>query len=78
MPVLAELQTTDEVIFFLVLSEYIPVAVNCLVLPSAMLGLVGVTSMETKVAALVGVLLLPPQAEISSITADNCRVIQYL
>ena len=35
--VLEELQVTVEVISFFVLSEYIPVAVNCFVAPSAIL-----------------------------------------
>jgi hypothetical protein len=33
-----------------VLSEYVPVAVNCCVVPGAMLGLVGLTAMDTSVA----------------------------
>jgi hypothetical protein len=33
-----------------VLSEYVPVAVNCCVAPKAILGLAGVTSIEVSVA----------------------------
>jgi hypothetical protein len=45
-----ELHVTDSVIFCVVLSEYVPVAVNCFVVPFAMLGLVGVTAIEDSVA----------------------------
>jgi hypothetical protein len=45
-----EFQVTAVVKFCVVLSEYVPVAVNCWVVPSAMLGLVGVTAMDTSVA----------------------------
>lgn len=50
-PVLEELQLTDAVISCVVLSENVPVAVNCCVVPFAMLGLVGVTVMATSCAA---------------------------
>jgi hypothetical protein len=46
-----ELQVTDAVRFCVVLFEYVPVAVNCFVVPLAMLGLAGVTAMETSVDA---------------------------
>jgi hypothetical protein len=45
-----ELQVTDLVRSCVVLSEYVPVAVNCRVVPLAMLGLVGVTARDTSVA----------------------------
>ena len=45
-----ELQVTNVVRSCVVLSEKVPVAVNCWVVPSAMLGLVGVTEMDTSVA----------------------------
>jgi len=48
--VLDELQMTCVVISLLVPSEYVPVAVNCLVTPPGMLGLVGVTAIEKSVA----------------------------
>jgi hypothetical protein len=43
--VLDEFQATEDVRFCVELSEYIPVAVNCCVAPTAMLVLVGVTFM---------------------------------
>jgi hypothetical protein len=43
-----ELQVTDAVISRLLLSEKMPVAVNYLVVPSAMIGLTGATSIETR------------------------------
>lgn len=45
-----ELQVTEPVIFCVVLSEYVPVAVNCCVAPGAILGLAGITAIETNVA----------------------------
>ena len=45
-----ELQVTAVVRFCVELSEYVPVAVNCLVVPLTMLELAGVTAMETSVA----------------------------
>jgi hypothetical protein len=45
-----DFQVTDVVRFCVELSEYVPVAVNCLDVPSAILGLVGVSVMETSVA----------------------------
>ena len=49
-PVADEFQVTAVVRSCVVLSEYVPVAVNCLVVPLTMLGLVGVTAMDTSVA----------------------------
>jgi hypothetical protein len=49
-PVLDELQVTDAVRSCVVLSENVPVAVKCCVVPLAMLGLVGVTVMATSCA----------------------------
>jgi hypothetical protein len=49
-PVLDELQVTAAVRFCVVLSENVPVAVNCCFVPLPMLGLVGVTARETRVA----------------------------
>jgi hypothetical protein len=48
--VLDKLQITCVVISWLVPSEYVPVAVNCLVTPTGMLGLAGVTAIETSAA----------------------------
>src|SRR5208283_3742291 len=47
-----ELHVTDVVIFCVLLSEKVPVAVNCSVVPRAILGLAGVTAMDTSVAEL--------------------------
>jgi hypothetical protein len=44
-----ELQVTDVVRTCVVLFEYVPVAVNCCVVPLAMLGLDGVTAIDTRV-----------------------------
>jgi hypothetical protein len=44
-----EAQVTDEVMFCVLLSEYVPVAVNCTVVPACADGFVGVTAMEFKV-----------------------------
>ena len=49
-PVLDELQVADAVRSCVVLSEKVPVAVNCFVVPCAMLGLVGVIAMDKSVA----------------------------
>src|SRR3990172_9356972 len=45
-----ESHTTDAVMSFVLLSEYLPVALNCRDAPRAMLGLVGVTVIEVRVA----------------------------
>jgi hypothetical protein len=49
--VLAEDQVTDAVTSGDVPSEYVPVAINCLVKPLAMLGLAGVMARELSVAS---------------------------
>jgi hypothetical protein len=51
-PAVNEFQVTDVVRFCVVLSEYVPVAVNCRVVPLTMPGLVGVIAMDTSVAEL--------------------------
>ena len=48
----AEIQVTEDVKFCVVLSEYIPVAENCLVRPRTTPGLVGLTEIDTRVALL--------------------------
>ena len=45
--VLDELQVTEAVRIFMVLSVYFPVAINCCVVPLAILGFAGVTCMDT-------------------------------
>lgn len=46
-----ELHSTDAVMSWVLLSLNVPVAVNCFVVPMAMLELLGVTAMDTRVAA---------------------------
>lgn len=46
-----EVQRTDPVTSWVLESLKVPVAVNCSVVPTAMLGLAGVTASETSVAA---------------------------
>jgi len=48
-----EVQLTCVVKSLVVASEYVPVAVNCCVAPTAMLGLAGVTAMEASEAAVI-------------------------
>ena len=54
-----EVQTTEAVRSWTVLSEYVPVAVNCLEVPSAKLGLVGVTEIETSTAGVTVISVVP-------------------
>lgn len=54
-----EAQVTCEVKSCIVLSEKVPVAVNCLVVPLATLGLEGVTAMDTRVADVTVRVVLP-------------------
>jgi predicted nucleic acid-binding protein len=56
---LDEFQVTEVVRFCVEPSEYVPVAVNCLDVPSAKLGLVGVTAIETSVAGVTVNVELP-------------------
>jgi hypothetical protein len=58
--VLEELQVTCVVIFWVVESEYVPVAVNCWVLATAMLAVAGVTAIEDNVTAAVTVRVAVP------------------
>lgn len=57
--VVDELQTTDVVRSRVVLSAKVPVAVNCWLVPQLMLGLVGVTAIETSGAAVTVNVVLP-------------------
>ena len=54
-----EPQVTAVVRFCVEPSEYVPVAMNCWVVPSAMLGLDGVTAKETSVAGVTDNIVLP-------------------
>lgn len=44
-----DIQVTDEVIFLIELSEKVPVAVNCSVVPRAILGFIGVIEIDTSI-----------------------------
>ena len=57
--VFEEAQVTDDVRFCVGPSVNIPVAINCCVVPLAILGLTGVTSMETSAAAVTVNVVLP-------------------
>lgn len=57
--VLDELQVTPPLISWLVPSEYTPGAENCVVGPTGMLGLIGVTDMEDRVAGVTVRVVLP-------------------
>src|SRR4030066_147803 len=60
-PVVEELQEADAVMSCLVVSEKMATALNCRVVPRAMVGLVGVTSMDARVAA-VTVRVVTPES----------------
>ncbi len=59
MDVADELQVTDVVMSCVLLSEKVPVAVNCSVVPRAIRGLVGVTAMDLSVVELTVKILVP-------------------
>ena len=61
---LDEIQVTWVVISYVVPSEYVPTAENCWVVPAGMLGLAGVTDMDTRVEddAVSDIPPPPPQA----------------
>jgi hypothetical protein len=46
-----EAHVTEPVMFWVLLSEYVPVAVNCCVAPTWIVGVTGVTAMDCKVGA---------------------------
>jgi hypothetical protein len=65
--VVDELQVTEAVRSWVLASEKVPVAVNCWVVPTAILGFVGVTEMDWRVAVLtvrVVVPVLPPDVAV--------------
>ncbi len=66
-----ELQTTLVVRFCVELSEYVPVATNCWIIPSARLGFAGDIAMETSVAGVTAIAVDPE-------TAPNVAVIDAL
>jgi hypothetical protein len=64
---LNDVQVTVVVMSWVLLSLKVPVAVNCLVVPTAMLEFAGVTAMETRVAAVTvsdAVPLTPPDVAV--------------
>ena len=61
-PVVADAQVTKPVRFWVLLSLYVPVAVNCSVRPLAIEGFAGVTAMDCRVAA-VTVSKVEPEIE---------------
>jgi len=70
-----ELQVTVFVMFCVVPSENVPVAVNCCTVPSGMDAFTGVTAIETKVALVTVKMaleeMLPELAVIVELPADN-------
>lgn len=54
-----ELQVTTVVMSLLLLSEYIPIAVNCMVSPKCAIGLWGVTFIETRVTVVTVIVVCP-------------------
>lgn len=62
--VFEELQVTDMVKFWKVLSENAPVAMNCIVIPGAMLVVAGVTDSETNTGGGTGSIAPQPQNSI--------------
>ncbi len=68
---LSEDQVTCEVRFWVELSVYVPVAVNCCVVPRAMLGAAGVTWTDTSSAGVAVTVVLP---EIPSRVAEMTEV----
>lgn len=69
------LQSTEAVRFWVVLSLYVPVAVNCSWVPLAMLGFTGVTAMEVNMAAVIWRLMeaeTPPRDAVSAAVPTCC------
>jgi hypothetical protein len=54
-----DFQVTDVVISWVELSVYVPSAINCFVVPLAILGLLGVTEIDTSAAGVTVSLVLP-------------------
>lgn len=69
-----ELQVTIAVKSWVVLFESVPVAMNCWVVPAAMLGLAGVTAIDTSVVEFQ----LPPPQPASIKLMDSTRKITGL
>ncbi len=58
-PVLDDIQVTDVVKSWVVLSENVPIATNCSVVPLAMLGFTGVIAMDTSVVQVTVMFVVP-------------------
>lgn len=69
-----EFQVTDAVTFRLLLSANVPVAVNCTVVPGAMLESAGATERDTSGAGTGGFCSLARQLEIRSSTAHITEI----
>jgi len=62
-----EFQVTDVVISWVELSVYVPSAINCFVVPMAILGLVGVTAIDTSAAGVTVSAVLPDTFVVGSV-----------
>jgi hypothetical protein len=69
-----ESQVTDAVRFCLLLSENVPVAVNCTVVPGAMLESAGATERDTSAAGVGGLCSLVRQPAIMSKVAHTATI----
>ena len=73
-PMLDELQVTVPVRSLVLLSLYVPVAVNCWVLPDAIVGVAGVTAIEMSAATPVPLsetLCVPPPSSATDSVAER-------
>ena len=66
-PAFVELQVTAVVRFCVDLSVKVPVAVNCCVVPPAMLGFAGITAIDTRVAGVTVKVVDPETAALAAI-----------
>jgi len=74
IPATDESQVTDAVRFRLLLSVNVPVAVNCTVVPGAMLELTGATERDTSAAGVGGLCSLVRQPAIMSKVAHTATI----
>ena len=65
----AEAQVTLPVRFCVLLSLYVPVAVNCCVFPPKIVGFAGVTAIDCKVGAVGGLIVRAEVLELENVTA---------
>ena len=64
---LDELQVTCVVKSFLVPLEYVPMAINCCIAPTGILGLTGITAMEDRVAAFTVRVVVPKEGPLEKL-----------